>query len=145
MKSDIQSTLESIKAPFAELVQKVDSIPAAVEAGEQAAYDQGYQDGKASVVLPVEGTGDKLFTQEDMNKLAETAKQEVRDLEMTPAIESLNAQITELSTRVGNLENELAQAGPNAVANFKAELKAKYAEQQVAETQGETGFQALLD
>lgn len=145
MRSDITASLDAIRTPAQATIDAANAIPAAVEAGEQAAYNEGYEAGKAAIELPAKDNPDAQYTQEQLASAVETGKQEVRDMEMKPAVDTLNAQISELGTKVGNLENELAQAGPNAVAAFKAELKAKYAEQQVAETQGETGFQALLD
>lgn len=156
MRSDIQASLDAIKAPALAIITKVDNIPAAVEAGEQAAYDEGFEagkvvgkvegieEGRGSIVLPEPGNPDAQYTQDQMSTAVSEREAQVR-AELTlvvdekqAAIDSLNAQITDLNTK-------LMAAGPDAVAAFKAELKAKYEAQQVAETEGETGFKSFLD
>lgn len=148
MRSDIQASLDAIKAPALAIVTKVDNIPAAVEAGELAAYNEGVEAGKAMIQLPEPTNPDNIYTQQQMNDAVNAGKDEVRSAEVAPlqlqltekqsAIDSLNAQITDLNTK-------LMAAGPDAVTAFKAELKAKYAEQQVAESTSETGFASLLE
>jgi hypothetical protein len=152
VRSDIQASLDAIKAPAQAIITKVDNIPAAVEAGEQAAYDEGFQAGKVagveegrnSIQLPDETNTANIYTQEQMNTAVSERETQVRTEmqlsvdEKQAAIDSLNAQITDLNTK-------LMAAGPDAVAAFKAELKAKYEEQQVAETEGETGFKSLFE
>lgn len=135
MKSDITLTLEAIKAPFAEIVAKVDSIPLAVEAGEKLAYDEGYLAGKASVVLPDPASGELLFTQADMDRLAETAKAE-KDAQYLPQIDALNVKVAELEGR--------ALTAEQALVDFKLMLKAKYEEAQSQEAGLEKMFGDLL-
>lgn len=92
----------------------------------QAAKDQGFAEGAASV------GSDKIYSQADLDqRLADQAS----GYETT--IAELNAQVAQFPTR---LEQEKAEA----VAAKIAELKAAYEQQQVAEAQGETGFGALL-
>lgn len=107
----------------------------------EARYQQGYVDGKASVVLPDPNSGELLFTQADMDQVAATAKAE-KDNEYAPQIAALNERISALESQPTVDADKVAA---DAIAAFKAELKAKYAEQQVAESQGETGFATLLD
>lgn len=143
MNQAIQDTLDLIKAPFADVIAKVDSVPAQVDAHAAAEYSRGYDDGKASVVLPDTGTGEKLFTQEDMDSAAATAKVEMA-AEMQPQIDSLALVVADLEAEADGLRAQVITAGADAVAALKLELKAQYDAQQVAETAEETGFAALL-
>jgi len=123
--------------------------------GDKEGFDRGYAEGKASVVLPEPGTGEKLFTQEDMDKVAAIAKDEVRG-ELQPQIDKLTADLeasqgelaavkAELEQFKAELDQKVADGVQAGIAAFKADLKQKYIDQQVAEAQGETGFGALLD
>lgn len=143
MKSDIQAKLDAIKAPFSEQLAKIEEIPLAVEAGEKAAWDEGFVKGQESMVLPDPTDPTAQYTQADMDALAAQVRLE-KDNEYKDKMDNLNAQISDLSTKVGNLENQLAQAGEVAVGAFKADLAAKYEALQVAETEAETGFGDLL-
>lgn len=123
---------------------------AGVTEGDAVGYERGYAEGKASVVLPSTGTGELLFTQEDMDRVSQTAKDE-KTAELQPQIDDLKLQLAAAVEETAKIQLSLdevkaAQAGAvdGALAAFKAELKAKYDEQQVAETAGETGFAGLL-
>ncbi len=134
--------------------EKAASFQAGKDEGDKAGYERGYAEGKASVVLPVPGTGEILFTQDDMDKVSAVAKDEVR-AELQPQIDELKVQVQAAQSDVEAIKAEFetfkaqAEAAKNeavaqAIGSFKAELKAKYEEQQVVETSQETGFGALL-
>jgi hypothetical protein len=160
MNADIQSKLDAIKAPFQSVIEATDALPALVDAAEQAKFDEGYlkglaegevtgiEKGKGMIQLPDATDPTVQYTQAQLNE-AVTAGKEQQKLEDQVQIDALNAQITEKDTKISNLENQVAQFNAeqikaDAVAAFKAELKAKYEEQQVAETAGETGFLGFL-
>lgn len=88
------------------------------------AYQKGFTDGVASVVIPV----DKIYSEEELQaKIAE-------------AVAPLQKKIEELEAVVAGVDQKIA----DGVALFKAELLAKYEELQVAETAAEVGFAELL-
>lgn len=92
----------------------------------QAAKDQGFAEGAASV------GSDKIYSQADLDqRLADQAS-------------GYEATIAELNTQVAGFPLAIEQAKEAGKAELKAELKAAYEQQQVAESQGETGFGALL-
>lgn len=129
MRSDIQASLDAIKAPAQAIITKVDNIVPAVEAGEQQAYDEGkaagdaegyargkvdgIEEGRASIVLPEPTNPDAQYTQAQMDEAVSTRETQVR-AEMQISIDSLNAQVTEKDSKIANLENQVAQFGPQA-------------------------------
>ncbi len=79
----------------------------------QMKYDEGYAAGKASVVLPGTGTGTLLFTQEDMDAVALTAKAE-KAAELQPQIDAAVAEVAVVKA-----------AGEQAVVDLKKDVAAK--------------------
>jgi multidrug resistance efflux pump len=56
--------------------------------------------------MPDVGTGEKLFTQEDMDRVAETAKQE-KLMEIQPQLDQLNADLAAAKAEIDVLKVEL--------------------------------------
>lgn len=128
-KSDYQAQLdkiEALKAPLQEKIVLADELVAEHESSVKAEYDRGYLEGKASVVLPDTGTGEKLFTQEDMNALAETAKAE-KAAELQPQIDAAQAAHAEAKAQAEQLAIDIAdlQARFDADQAKDAEAKAQ--------------------
>ncbi len=94
----------------------------------KAAEDKGFDLGIAQAGVPA---GDKIYTEADLQ--AEKAILQAQ-------IDSLAAVKLELQNKVAELE----AAQDFKVAQFKAQLKSKYEELQVIESQAETGFADLL-
>lgn len=93
----------------------------------QAKYDAGFTAGADA------GGVDKIYSQAELDqRLADQAS-------------GYETTIGELNTQVSMFPTHLEQAKAEAKAEYKAELKAAYEAQQVAESQGETGFGSLLD
>lgn len=93
-------------------------------------FDKGFdagvlQSGSASAAT------DKIFSLEEMN--AELAPRDAKIAELEATVASMQGQVSSIPQLVAE-----------GVAAFKAELKAAYDAQQVAESQGETGFGAML-
>lgn len=124
MSMDLITLLNNLVASIATLQLQLADAQAALDAEKKASYDKGFADGVASV----NPSSDKIYSQAELDaKLAEAL------LPLQLKIEELEKKVTEL---------EIAQdAKVNA---FKAELLAKYEAQQVAESEGETGFKDLL-
>lgn len=124
---DIVKLLQDLAATIAALQTQLADAQAAAESIAKEAYDKGFADGVASV--PV---SDKIYSQAEL------------DAAVASATEPLHGQIAELQVKVSELEASIDQKVGEAVAALKADLLAKYEEQQVAESEGETGFKSLL-
>jgi hypothetical protein len=107
----------------------------------QEKYNEGFQSGKDSIQLPDPSNPDVIYTQQQMND-AVTAGKEQQKLETEL---ELGVKISELQAQVDAVPGLLESAKSESVAAFKAELKAKYEEQQVVESSSETGFKSLLE
>lgn len=110
---------EQILAALAALNQQVIELQASAAAKEQAKYDEGYAAG-----LLAGSAGGKIYSQEEADAL------------IAAAVNPLKDEIAALKLEVDALKAAHLQ--------FKADLKAAYEAQQVAETEGETGFKNLL-
>ena len=117
-------------------IEELQEVKTAHLAAVDASYAKGYADGKDAVELPEPTNPDAQYTQAQMNDAVNTGKDEVR-AELQPQLDAIASELAEVKASI-----EPAKA--DAVATFKADLKAKYEEQQVAEQAGETGFGALL-
>lgn len=103
-------------------VEALTKLQTEIDAEKQAAYDEGFTAGAASI------GSDVVYTEAELQaKLAE-------------AVAPLNTKVEELSAEVQLIPAKLDEAK----VSVKAELAAKYAELQVAESQIETGFGDLL-
>ncbi len=133
----VKETIAQLKQGVLDEMSKLQAELALVE-GLEVAYDAEllveYNKGFDAGVLQSgqAGGADKIFSLDELNA------------ELAP----LQAQIVSLEAGVASLQaivNSVPQQIVEAVAAYKAELKAAYEAQQVAESQGETGFGALLN
>lgn len=125
-KADFQAEVDAAQAK----VVRIDELSAAVAAEIVTANKAGFEEGLNQANQA--GGSDKIYSDAEMNQIIaeETAP--------------LKAKIAELEVAVANLQAAIEPAKAEAVAAFKAELAAKYAEQQVVESTSETGFAELL-
>lgn len=100
----------------------------------QEMYTKGWDE--AMVQAGSAGTSDKIYSEAEMNQIIADEKAKVVS-ELQPQIDSLKASVDAFPA-------SLEAAKVEAVDGFKAELKAKYDELQVIESQAETGFGDLL-
>lgn len=119
------------------LVDQINALQLQLADAESAAsaiakenYDKGFADGVASVPPPVED--DKIYSQTELDAAVEAAVSPFR-----VELESVKAELESVKLSVD-------QKISDALAIFKADLKAKYEEMQVAESVIETGFSDLL-
>lgn len=104
-----------------------------------AEYLRGFNDGVAS-------DSEKIYTQAEMDQVkadADAALEALR-LEVEADRASFQEQISSLNQQLADLDASIPGKVADAVAAFKSELKAKYDEMQVVETEAETGFGSLL-
>jgi hypothetical protein len=127
---NLAELLKSLAAQIAELQGKLVDAEAAAASIAKENYDKGFIDGVASVPAAPEDT--TPFSQMDL------------DAAVAAAIEPMAMEIAMLKEKVAMLEVEIQEAAAKAVAAFKMELMSKYEAQQVAETEGETGFKEML-
>lgn len=130
--------LDVVKADYAAKIATADQIVTESEAEKLAAYNKGWDERGLN-----DGTqGDKTHTDEEVNEIMKPLQDQIAQL--TQAQETMRLDLQMAQDRVAGIPMELERAATDAVAAFKAELKQKYEEQQVAEAQGETGFGSLL-
>lgn len=123
---DLVALLNNLVANIATLQAQLVDAQASADALAKAKYDEGFAAGVASV--PVVPGG---FSQEQV------------DAFIAAAVAPLNEKIALLDAKIVELEAALVAEAGKLVA-FKADLLAKYEAQQVAESEGETGFKNLL-
>jgi flagellar biosynthesis/type III secretory pathway protein FliH len=140
LKIDFDAKIASLDVTRAEYASKNESLATLVStiaeetaAANEAGFEEGLkQAGQAGGV-------DKLYSDAEMNQFLSEAK-----APLEAQIASLQASIEELNVQIAAQAEAAASQAAAAVEAFKAELKEKYIAQQVAETEGETGFAALL-
>jgi hypothetical protein len=130
--SAIQRLLDSIPAllqTIEELKSKAQDAESLVVVEKQASYDAGFAAGLASVA-------EKIYTQADL------------DGAVALAVEPLTAELIlikgEFETLKMEVDSKIEIAKGEAVAMFKAELKAKYDEAQATETELELAIGEML-
>lgn len=126
---EILSGLEvEIQAEYQPKLDKIAAAKAALEAELKVAHDAGFDEGVLQNTVP----GDKIYTEADYQAAVVPLQAKIAELELAvkASDESLPGKI------------EVAVAG--ALAAFKVELAQAYDAQQVAESEGETGFKSLL-
>jgi chromosome segregation ATPase len=136
MYMDILALFNAFKEQLQSLQAALQDAQAASEQLAQEQYAKGFADGVASVPPPV---NDKIYSQEELDQAVRSALAPVEE-----QVAAMRVQIEGLGQQILELQNNIDSAKADAVAAFKAELLAKYEEQQVAESQGETGFGDLL-
>lgn len=119
----VKEIMESKIVSAQEEVQKLVELLALIESEKQAACDEGYASGMAA-----SSGSDKLYSQAEL------------DAKIQDAILPLQEEINILKSQSIDVEAVIFEAK----SELKAELLAKYEEQQVAESQAETGFLELL-
>ena len=119
--------LNGLKETIDSLQAKLVDAQASLDEAVKKAYDEGFAAGVASV--PV---NDKVYSQAEV------------DAKIAEAVQALNEKVLMLEDQVKMLQEGQDKAVAEALAAFKADLKAKYEEQQVAETASETGFAEFL-
>lgn len=123
---DLVALLNSLVASIAALQAQLADAQKAADDLAKVKYDEGFAAGVASVVV-----SDKIYSQAEL------------DAKIAEAVAPLNAKIVELDVKVAELSAAVVAEAGKLVA-YKAELLAKYEAQQVAESEGETGFKNLL-
>lgn len=130
LEAKVQDQLDKASEVKAQLEADValhEQLKSEVAAELQAAKDQAYLDGKASVVLPDPASPDAIFTQADMDKLAQVAKEEQKAADQL-VIDEIQGQIAALSQQVTDLQGQLeAQkaAADQSMAEYKAKVQAE--------------------
>ena len=131
----VKDTIAILKQNILDEKAELDQDLAVVEQMEteydvelKAEFDKGFDEGVKQNTSP----GEKIYSEEELQAELQPLKDKIAELE------------GKVAQAEAELPGKLEQAAKLAVDAFKAELKAKYEEQQVAESQGETGFGALL-
>lgn len=119
---DLVKLLNELVANIAALQAQLVDAQASADALAKLKYDEGFAAGVASVVAP---PSDKIYSQAEL------------DQKIADALLPIQA---ELEAVKASIEPKVAEA----LAVFKADLLSKYQEQQVVESQLETGFADLL-
>lgn len=138
---DLVALLNGLIANITALqLQLVDSQVAA-----QALADSKYAEGVSSRDLEVEGLKAKIAELEAAIPNGKSYSQEELDAAVAAAVGPLSEQIASLQAQIDVVPSVIEMKVSEAVLAFKADLKAKYELQQVAETEGEVGFKAFLE
>lgn len=126
IKSNLLTEISEIQDEL-KLVEEMESeLAAELLAAEEKGFEAGLaQSGQAN-------GSDKLYSDAELNA------------ELQPLRDQIQALTDSAALAAEALPGQLQAASEQAVASFKAELKAAYEAQQVAESQGETGFGNLL-
>ena len=134
---DIIALLQGLASKIAELQVALQDAQAAGDSIAKEAYDKGFADGVASQPPPVDDV--TPFSQADIDAAVLAAVEPLQS-----QVSAMQSEMDALKLQVEELQLGIEAAKSEAVSSFKAELLAKYEEQQVAESQGETGFGDLL-
>lgn len=121
---DIIELLKSLK-------EKLEQAELLIEEVSKKKYDEGFAAGVASVQVG----SDKIYSQAELDEKLKPLQDKVLELE---------GSVVELKAKIDAFPQVLEEAKVKAVADFKADIAAKYAELQVVESQAETGFAELL-
>ncbi len=116
--------LTALVTLIADLQTKLADAQAAADELAKAKYDEGFAAGVASV----SGNADKIYSQAEL------------DAKIAEAMLPVQEQVAALQAQVDGFPQMLA----DKMAEFKAELSAKYQEMLVVENNAETGFAELL-
>ena len=127
MESLVQ-LLEGLKNSIDALQKQLEDAQASLAVEVKEAYDKGFVDGVASVPKV-----DKLYSQEEA------------DAFVLAAVEPLQAEISGLLAKIEELGGSIQPKIDEAIAAFKAELKAKYQAAQAEESGKESEFGMLLE
>lgn len=109
-----------------DLIALVASFPDQLVAEKKASYDEGFAAGAAA------GGIDKIYSQAEL------------DAKVAEAVAAVQLQLDAVKAELEQLKGEVDLKIASALSAFKADLLAKYQEQQVVESASETGFADLL-
>ncbi len=129
----IQKLIDSLATALtqiAELQAQAQDAQVLLDIEVKKAFDAGFAAGVASVA-------DKVYTQAELDAAVVAA--------VTPVQAELEVVKAELEALKVDVDVKITEAVASAVSALKAQLKAAYDAQQVAETEGETGFAKLLE
>ena len=131
--SAIEVEAQALKADVTEIELQETEYAAELKAAEEKGFEEGLaQAGQAG------GEG-KIYSDAEVNEmLAE------KDAAFEAMVTSKDATIAEMQTQIDGHAALVETAKAEAVAAFKAELLAKYEEQQAQETASEAGIAELL-
>lgn len=130
LKSDAIADRDEAQAK----VDKLDQLSAEIRTEADAAYDQGVKDTQAASENPV----DKIYSLDEANQMINDAKKPLED-----QIADLGVKMADLQAKV-DASPDVETAKEEARTELKAQLLQKYEEDQVAESEKETGFKDLL-
>jgi hypothetical protein len=118
-----------------------------IESFGQEQYTKGWDEAMAQAASnPGNGDPSKIYTEAELNAEialvkepleAEIAVLRNKNVALKESVNALQGQIDEINV---NVDAKISEK----IAEFKADLLKKYEEQQVAESQGETGFLEAL-
>ena len=122
---DLLKMLSDLGAAITDLQNQLE----AAKALAVTEYDRGFAKG----VKSTQGeASDKIYSQAEL------------DAKLEEAIDAVSAEIESLKAELEATKASVEPKIEEAIKAFKADLLAKYEEQQVAESESETGFAALL-
>lgn len=155
MDKNLRQLIAELTAIIDNLEAQLGDVPAALEKvrvegfdagkmeGDAEGYARGYAEGAASVQCPVPDE-DRKFTQGDLDAAVEQVR-----AALTQEMEGLRLAIIDLQDQLAaarrDTDAKILEAVTGALAAFKAELKAKYAEAQAKEAMEEAAFGELLN
>ncbi len=99
-------------------------------------YNKGWDEAMVQAGSNPGGDPLKIYTEAEMNQILNEAK-----APLEAQIVSLNSQVESFPSQLESSKSEGKVEGAN---ELRSQLKSAYEAQQVAETEGETGFGALL-
>lgn len=126
---DLVKLLNDLVTNIASLQLQLIDAQRAAEALADAKYNEGFKAGVASVDGVV---SDKIYSQKEL------------DQKIIEAIAPIQAQLDIVKLQFEQLKADVDAKIKEGITIFKSNLLEKYIEQQVAETQAETGFAELL-
>jgi len=117
---------------LSDLSEAITAMQAQIAAADEVAkakYDEGFAAGVKSMQAP---HSDKIYSQAELDAKVEEV--------VAPLIEQIEALKKDIEAAKAEVQPKIDEA----ILAFKAELLAKYNEQQVVESESETGFAELL-
>lgn len=130
---NILDQVDELKTKATAVSEGVDSMKSAIEQYGIEEYNKGFKDGRE------ENNSDKLYSQAELEEFLAEAK-----ASFEAKVAELESKSTEMQSQIDAFPGQLDEAKSTAKSELKAELKSKYEEQQVAESDSETGFSDLL-
>ncbi len=135
---DLLNQLPQLLATIEALKAQATEAAALVELEKAVSYQAGFEAGVASVPVST-----KIYDQAEVDAMVAAAIAPIQ-LMVEEGKAQIEALKMELEAAKSEIDSKISEAVAAATATFKAELLAQYEAQQVAESEGETGFAALL-